>query len=653
MSQIDRTDGLVGNTGYKAPVKAATTGNITLSGAQTIDGVAVTTGDRVLVKNQTTAIENGIYDVDTGSWTRAADFDGAYDVVEGTFVYVVPGGTTNGGSSWRVSTTGAITPGTTSLAFAREASNYTVHTAATATQGQTVFTLDSTYQTGGGGLAVYRNGIRQRLTTDYTESGAAQITFVSGLSVGDLVDTYAGVSQGTLTAATATAVTVTDAGDYYVGGTVEAVLQELGNGVTPDNGDASATLTYNSSTTVQRWNTPLTGNKTVTLSTSNAKEGANFTIVRGSGATGNYTLTVGSLATLYAPGQWAAVRYDAGLAAWILEAFGFLPTAGVVNVAADVGNASATLTVGTSSETQRWATALTADRTATLSTTGAWAGARFRITRAETATGAFSLIVMGAAQLLRLAPGQWCDAEYTGTAWIITGYGDTRPGLFTMAELRDDFLGAEIDGYRWQSLIGTDDAARQAIIRASQTGGIVRMTTGAGAGASMAANGVQLQSDLNWTAANGGLVFEAKVALDDIPTVAIFVGLTDQIAALEMPFTLAAGDALTSNASNAVGALFDTAADTDNWWLVGVAADADATKQDSGVAPVAATHETWRIELSATGVATFYRNGVVIGTAMTGAVTPAAQLAPVVAGFSRAAASRNFDIDSVLVRAQR
>ena len=64
MAQTDRATGLVGETGIKEPVRVATTANITLSGEQTIDGVAVVDGDRVLVKDQTTAANNGIYCVD-------------------------------------------------------------------------------------------------------------------------------------------------------------------------------------------------------------------------------------------------------------------------------------------------------------------------------------------------------------------------------------------------------------------------------------------------------------------------------------------------------------------------------------------------------------------------------------------------------------
>lgn len=59
----------------KLPVDAATTTNITLSGTQTIDGYSVTAGMRVLVKNQTTTSQNGVYVVASGAWSRATDLD--------------------------------------------------------------------------------------------------------------------------------------------------------------------------------------------------------------------------------------------------------------------------------------------------------------------------------------------------------------------------------------------------------------------------------------------------------------------------------------------------------------------------------------------------------------------------------------------------
>lgn len=77
---------------WKEPVRVATTGNITLSGLQTIDGVSLSAGDRVLVKNQTTASQNGIYIVSSGSWSRSSDAD-SWDKLVSAAVFVMQGNT--------------------------------------------------------------------------------------------------------------------------------------------------------------------------------------------------------------------------------------------------------------------------------------------------------------------------------------------------------------------------------------------------------------------------------------------------------------------------------------------------------------------------------------------------------------------------------
>lgn len=102
-----RLDGAVTGLAIKAPVRVATTANITLSGAQTIDGVAVVAGDRVLVKSQSTTTENGIYDVAASTWVRSADFSGTRDVAQGTVVRVVSG-TVHADQWWQVATASPV-----------------------------------------------------------------------------------------------------------------------------------------------------------------------------------------------------------------------------------------------------------------------------------------------------------------------------------------------------------------------------------------------------------------------------------------------------------------------------------------------------------------------------------------------------------------
>jgi hypothetical protein len=108
-------DNMAAGLDVKASVRAATVGTITLSGIQTIDGVALVAGNRVLVKDQTAAATNGIYVVATTAWTRSTDADNASEVTPGAYTYVEEGGQQRTG--WVLITTGTITLGTTALTF--------------------------------------------------------------------------------------------------------------------------------------------------------------------------------------------------------------------------------------------------------------------------------------------------------------------------------------------------------------------------------------------------------------------------------------------------------------------------------------------------------------------------------------------------------
>jgi phage-related tail fiber protein len=100
----------------KGSVRVATTANITLSGTQTVDGVLLIAGDRVLVKNQSTASTNGIYVVAAGAWARSDDADTDVEVTAGMFTFVEEG-TTNPDTGWVLTTNNPIVVGTTSLTF--------------------------------------------------------------------------------------------------------------------------------------------------------------------------------------------------------------------------------------------------------------------------------------------------------------------------------------------------------------------------------------------------------------------------------------------------------------------------------------------------------------------------------------------------------
>lgn len=109
-------DSLVAGLSWKQATKAATTANITLSGAQTIDGVSIVAGDRVLVKNQTDQTENGIYVAAAGAWARSADANTGASL-DGAAVYVQQG-TVNADSGW-TQTTSNVTIGVSNIVWSQ------------------------------------------------------------------------------------------------------------------------------------------------------------------------------------------------------------------------------------------------------------------------------------------------------------------------------------------------------------------------------------------------------------------------------------------------------------------------------------------------------------------------------------------------------
>jgi len=148
----------------KASVVAATTANITLSAPQTIDGISVVAGDRVLVKNQTTTSTNGIYLVAAGAWTRSTDADTFAKLVS-AFVFVETG-TINADTGHVCTVDAGGTLGSTAITFA---------------------------QFSGAGSYIAGNGLT--LTgNSFSVTGTASRITVSGAGV-DIASTYAGQSS--------------------------------------------------------------------------------------------------------------------------------------------------------------------------------------------------------------------------------------------------------------------------------------------------------------------------------------------------------------------------------------------------------------------------------------------------------------------------
>lgn len=104
------------NTYWKQPVRAVSTSNISLTGTQTVDGVSLIAGDRILVAGQTTASQNGIYIVAAGAWARGAQSDTSAELSSGSMVPVTEG-TAFADTVWTLTTNNPITLNTTSLSF--------------------------------------------------------------------------------------------------------------------------------------------------------------------------------------------------------------------------------------------------------------------------------------------------------------------------------------------------------------------------------------------------------------------------------------------------------------------------------------------------------------------------------------------------------
>jgi len=196
-------DSLLQGIAWKEPVRAATTANITLSGEQTIDGVAVVAGDRVLVKNQTAGENNGIYVASASSWTRAQDANSASEV-DSAAVFVKEG-TANANKAF-VQTADSVTLGTTPLVFVIFSSSSTAPVSRKAS-----FTLsggDITNQyidlsfvaetdsvdVRVKGLGQVLEGASQQFTVSYTggAGGNTRISFVNEIATGGVSELVAG-----------------------------------------------------------------------------------------------------------------------------------------------------------------------------------------------------------------------------------------------------------------------------------------------------------------------------------------------------------------------------------------------------------------------------------------------------------------------------
>ena len=163
---------------------AATTANVNLSNAlengDVLDGVTLVTGDRVLVKNQTTASENGIYIVQaSGAALRASDFNEPLEVDGGDFVFVT-GGTVNDNTGWVQTATNVVTIGTDPITFVQFAGAGTI-------------TAGTNVSVNGSEISVVNNPTFSGLVT----AAAAGVAFSDGTQTKEGVPSRTAITQVT------------------------------------------------------------------------------------------------------------------------------------------------------------------------------------------------------------------------------------------------------------------------------------------------------------------------------------------------------------------------------------------------------------------------------------------------------------------------
>ncbi len=257
----------------KTQVACATTANITLSGEQTIDGV-LTSGSRVLVKDQSTGSQNGIYVSAAGAWARATDMDAGTEF-PGALVFVA-GGTANIGDQWYCSNTGTVTVGTTAITFIL----YYNSTAYVAGAGLTLSGVTFAVGTASSSRIVVNADDIDLATTAITPGTYAKATY----------DAYGRATAGTTLVNADIPTTLT--GHTYNSLTLTAAAV----GFTIAGGTTSKTLTVALDASVSGTNT---GDQTITL-TGN---------VTGSG-TGSFATTIGTnVVTLAMQAQIATASF--------------------------------------------------------------------------------------------------------------------------------------------------------------------------------------------------------------------------------------------------------------------------------------------------------------------------------------------------------
>ncbi|KKN23569.1 hypothetical protein LCGC14_0903480 [marine sediment metagenome] len=254
--------------------------------------------------------------------------------------------------------------------------------------------------------------------------------------------------------------------------------------------------------------------------------------------------------------------------------------------------------------------------------------------------------------LLEYATGDW---RFISDNADIAVYRRSSVDFTLKTTLQTDFHGDTLDGNLWNATAG--GGSGNAVAMSAGAGGRYSLLTSSADEGATHANGASGISSaaLNWRADQGGLTLEARIQVDDITSVAIFVGFTDvESTTVELPiFKTVGADTIDSDAVNACGVGFDTDGTTDQWFHGGVKANTDTAATHSGSAPVNDTWATIRVEVGLSGAVRGFINGIAIGTATFSAVTATTPLTPVIFVCQRTGSARTLLVDYIWCQASR
>lgn len=316
----------------KAACRVASTANITLSGSATVDGVALSNLDRVLVKNQTAAAENGIYQVNTsGAWSRTTDADTWSELV-GATVFITAG-TVNINTTWASNISSGGTIDVTPVTFVQfgASSTYTAGNGLTLVGSQFSLTTPVSVANGGSGATTLTGIIKGNGASAFSAATATDVVSLIGANAVQNATT-AGTCSGNAATATilqtpraingvsfngSVPITITANTDFACTFNATGTGDVAGSTF---NGSAARTISYNTIGAASTDGANASGTWPISINASNLVG----TVAANKGGTGISSYAVGDI--LVAASSSALGKLAVGTEGYVLAVYNNIPT---------------------------------------------------------------------------------------------------------------------------------------------------------------------------------------------------------------------------------------------------------------------------------------------------------------------------------------